>query len=107
MKLWLDDIRNPADHGYIGFHWVKTAEEAIATLKSGDVTFASLDHDLSMEATLGNWRNEVTGYEVLCWCEENDCWPCDGVQVHSMNPVGRQRMLAVIERKYGRNWQLG
>lgn len=71
-------------------------------LKTGQVRFASLDHDLSVEATLGNWRNEVTGYQVVLWMEENDAWPPDGVRVHSMNPAGRQRMEAAIRRHYGR-----
>jgi hypothetical protein len=47
MKLWLDDIRKPWMHGCIGFEWAKTVDEAIALLKTGRVTFASLDHDLS------------------------------------------------------------
>jgi hypothetical protein len=34
--------------------------------------------------------------------EEHNTWPPDGVGVHSMNPVGRKRMEAVIERQYGR-----
>lgn len=46
MRLWLDDVRDPVLHGAIGFHWVKTAEEAISCLRSGQVRFASLDHDL-------------------------------------------------------------
>ena len=100
MKLWLDDIRDPAANGCVGFSWVKTAADAIAALATGEVTFASLDHDLSVEATLGNWRNEITGYDVVCWMEENGVWPRDGVRVHSMNPVGRRRMQVVIDRHY-------
>lgn len=34
--------------------------------------------------------------------EAHDMWPPDGVRVHSMNPVGRQRMEAAIRRHYGR-----
>ena len=62
MNLWLDDVRNPATHGAIGFVWVKTAEEAIDMLKSGAVQFASLDHDLAEEHYPWNWmqvRNEI------------------------------------------------
>lgn len=102
MKLWLDDIRDPAQHGCIGFTWVKTAQEAIDLLKTGQVTFASLDHDLSVKATLGVWQNEVTGYEVVEWMERNEAWPCDGVRVHSMNPAGKQRMEQVIRKWCGR-----
>lgn len=102
MRLWLDDIREPWKYGYIASEWAHTAQEAIALLKTGEITFASLDHDLSVEATCGNPApNEETGYTVVCWMEENDVWPCDGVVVHSMNPVGRARMEAVIRRHYG------
>lgn len=105
--LWLDDIRKPWANGYIGASWVLTAEDAIAVLQAGIVTFASLDHDLSEMAAIGQpAKGEKTGYTVVCWLEEHpDCWPVDGVRVHSMNPAGRERMLTVIRRHYGRDWQ--
>lgn len=49
MNLFLDDLREPYKYGYIGWHWVKTADEAIAILSSGYVVCASLDHDLAAE----------------------------------------------------------
>ena len=100
MKLWLDDIRDPADFGCIGYVWAKTADEAIELLKSGQVECASLDHDLSINATLGKWDGERTGYEVVRWMEESNTWPPGGVEVHSMNPAGKARMLAVIRQHY-------
>jgi hypothetical protein len=97
LELWLDDIRKPpdswqSDHIIV---WAKTAAETIALLRTGEVTYASLDHDLGLQE--GN-----SGYAVVCWMEENGIWPKDGVDVHSMNVVGRKRMEAVIERAYGR-----
>lgn len=100
IKLWLDDIRNPELFGHIGWTWVKTYEEAIAYLSSGNVVEASLDHDLDISATLGYPADEKTGYDVVCWMEENNVWPTNGVKVHSMNPVGAQRMRKVIEKYY-------
>jgi hypothetical protein len=41
-RLWLDDLR-PVPEGWT---WVKTVGEAISLMESGDVTEASLDHDL-------------------------------------------------------------
>lgn len=106
MKLWLDDVRKPWNHGFIGVHWAKTADEAIELLKTGRVTFASLDHDLSEMATIGQPApNERTGYTVVCFMEENNIWPPDGVRVHSMNPAGKARMEAVIRSHYGRNFR--
>lgn len=105
LNLWLDDVRDPLLHGVIGYTWVKTAEDAIALLKAGNVRFASLDHDLSVEATMGNLLpGESTGYSVVLWMEQNDVWPPDGVRVHSMNPVGKARMQRAIHRHYGRTF---
>ena len=98
--MWLDDLRDPMHNGAIGYEWVKTVDEAIDLLKTGQVTFASLDHDLSIEATMGNWKKERTGYDVVLWMEENDVWPKDGVRVHSLNPAGKARMEAVIRKKF-------
>ena len=98
MKLWLDDLRPPWRYGYIGWEWAKTADEAIAFLKTGKVTQASLDHDLSEKATLGDWSDEMTGYDVVLWMEENSVFPPDGVTIHSLNPAGANRMKLALER---------
>jgi hypothetical protein len=29
MKLWLDDVRPPWKHGYIGWDWAKTYDKAV------------------------------------------------------------------------------
>ena len=107
MILWLDDIREPWRHGFIGCEWVKTAQEAIDLLKTGRVTFASLDHDLAEEHYPWNCADisacKGTGYDVVCWLEEHpEFWPVEGVRVHSVNPAGVQRMWVPIERHYGR-----
>lgn len=110
INLWLDDVRQPWDHGAIGYDWVTTAEAAIGTLKTGRVKFASLDHDLSEKATLGDWEGEVTGYDVMLFLESSaeehpEYLPPEGIAVHSLNPVGRERMLVVVRRLYGRDFQ--
>lgn len=103
-KLWLDDVREPWKFGALGWTWATTAEEAIAYLKTGQVTQASLDHDLAPDHY--PWTGvpleqcKGTGYDVVCWMEENNVWPVDGTSVHSMNPVGKARMLQVIQRHY-------
>ena len=88
MKIWLDDER-PMPDGYD--RHVRTAEEAISILKSGIVTVISLDHDLG--------ENAGTGYEVACFIEEGafsgTLSPMD-VNIHSANPVGRNRMEQAI-----------
>lgn len=107
MVLWLDDLREPARNGFIGARWAKTAAEAIKLLEGGKVTFASLDHDLSTEATMGiAVDDEETGYSVVCWLESHpEFWPLDGVRVHSLNPAGKSRMLVPIRAHYRRDFQ--
>lgn len=87
---------------------MKTADEAIAALKTGKYDLASLDHDLSEAATMGcASESEKTGYTVVCWLEANpEFWPTDGVYVHSMNPVGATRMRQVIHTHYRRRFDL-
>lgn len=98
MKLWLDDVRPPHRYGCIGWEWAKTYSEAIAHLATGKVTEASLDHDLSEMATIGQPQpGEKTGYDVVCWMEEHNVWP-ERITVHSMNPAGSKRMHDVCSR---------
>jgi len=89
MKLWLDDVR-PEPPGWTRAHSVA---EAIAYLSAGEVTCASLDHDLGDHEADGG-----DGINVVDWMAEHGVWPVDGVTVHSANPVGRDRMLATIRR---------
>lgn len=109
FNMWLDDVRNPLEHGAIGFIWVKTAAEAIALLETGGIKFASLDHDLAEQHYPWNCtelpaRGAATGYDVCCWLEEHpEFWPPNGVRVHSMNTAGKYRMCQVIDKHYGGN----
>jgi len=119
MKLFLDDVRDPTAQGLVGWTWVKTYEEAIAALSTGQVVRASLDHDLSgclgnackdcrracetavdyeRLASFGCPHGPKTGYDVVCWMVEHNCWPPEGVSVHSANPAGAQRMRVAIAK---------
>jgi len=91
MKVWLDDER-PAPDGWVGCRW---PEEVIRLLETGRVEMLSLDHDLGEAAGR-------TGMDVLVWLEEQ-VWvhqfrPPRVMTVHSMNPVARDRMRALIRR---------
>lgn len=98
IKLWLDDERNPQDaviQELFGADsemvWVKTADAAIARLKSNAVAWISLDHDLGTTAT---------GYDVARWIEQRAhsgelnrlAWT-----VHSANIVGARAMRRALE----------
>lgn len=91
MLMWLDDIR-PAPQGW---RHVRNVDQAIRCLQTGDVEVASLDHDLGDEAAHGG-----DGHCLTNWMAESGCWPTRGIRIHSANPVGRDAMLATIDR-YG------
>lgn len=102
IRLWLDDLRDPTHHGRVGWTWVKTADEAIALLQTGRVVQASLDHDLDIHATLGLPPTTRTGYDVVLWMDANNVYPPCGVDVHSMNPTGRPRMIEALHALHTR-----
>lgn len=105
MRLWLDDAR-PAPEGFDTV--VSTAKDAIAAIKSGKVTYCSLDHDLSYvppDPTVYNGI-EGTGYEVASFIEEAAYYgtlPRLKWTVHSANPAGAARMVQAL-RAADRYW---
>jgi hypothetical protein len=101
IKLWLDDARRPPDDSW---HWVRTAEEAVAWLRQDCVERASLDHDLDLPS-LGT--EPRTGYDVCNWLEAYPHhYPPGGVEVHIMNPDGAVRMRVALARA-ARFWERG
>lgn len=98
MKLWLDDERSPKDpyiqewFGAVGDEvWVKTANDAIHLLKTGQVVYISFDHDL------GNGAGD--GSQVADWIEEqafNGNIPRLEWAVHSKNQVGAKAITAAM-----------
>jgi hypothetical protein len=108
MRLWLDDKRNPAEFGHPDWFWVKTADDAVRMFRTGEVTQASLDHDLTEDQMKrGGYYGQVhedgfkSGYDVVLWLEAHpEFWPPVRVRVHSANPAGKARMLVVINRYY-------
>lgn len=98
VKIWVDDVR-PAPDGYV---WCKSVNEAIDTLSvyvaayiggndNHEVTLIDLDHDA------GTFYSEGGDYiKLLDWLEETGrTYP---IRIHSMNPVGRENMRAIIRR---------
>ena len=107
MRVYLDDLRRPP----VGWHLVKTADECGDALVRGRVDELSLDHDLAEEHYPGaraadgtsnvepRYR-EKTGLAVVEWMVAQGpgfSWP-KLVIVHTMNPVGRANMLALLRR---------
>lgn|SRR5690554_5670735 len=80
MKVFLDDERKTPD-GWVRVYW---PDEAIALLRTGEVTEISLDHDLGDDA-LG------AGYDVVLWMEEAVArygFMPPRITVHSANTPG-------------------
>ena len=91
MKLYVDDVRDAPD----GWVLCREAAEALEFLEDGDIANLSLDHDLG-EFSL------FSGYDIAKWIVEHDTWP-HHIYCHSMNPVGRENILALLER-YAPEW---
>jgi len=86
VRLFVDDFYDAPE----GWTVARTSEEAIALLNKGNVVECTLDHDLG---------DDDTGYRVVCWMEEHDIWPVDGVRCHSSNGPGIQRIELALKRR--------
>jgi hypothetical protein len=64
MRIWLDDLREPPDEGWV---WVKTIEEATNLLANGQVESLSLDNDLG--------EGFPEGRRLALWMAEHETWP--------------------------------
>ena len=106
MKLLIDDVR-PAPDGYV---WCKTVNDAKDIINvrerfdgilwkygNGDtelirpIELIDIDHDA------GDFASDGGDYiKLLDWLEETGRnYP---IRIHSMNPVGRENMRAIIRR---------
>jgi hypothetical protein len=94
MNVYFDDVRNAPDNSW---EIVREPEQLKDLLVAGVVQNLSLDHDLGEFGERGNGRN-ITGYDILTWMEETNHLPKGRIFIHSQNPVGRMKMLVVIQR---------
>lgn len=99
IKLWLDDIRNPAAHAGEGWTWARTAGEAIELLATRDVAELSLDYDLVPEAYGCEpcqhglpCPHHVSGVAVVAYLVANPARRPRAIRIHSRNPAGSLRM---------------
>jgi hypothetical protein len=92
MKIYLDDVR-PVPAGYLLCQSVNQAKAAIeAAERRGEVVeVIDCDHDLGDFAFDGG-----DGICLLDWLVERQTYY--PIRLHTMNPVGRDNMLRLIER---------
>jgi hypothetical protein len=99
MKLWIDDVR-PAPEGYVWIRSVNKAHEFIEIYENiyrreqdpfMKIELIDTDHDAGDFSVCGG-----DYIKLLDWLEETGRnYP---IRIHSMNPVGRENMRAIIRR---------
>ena len=89
MKLYIDDVRE-APEGWTRCESFKDALVVIAEAWCGtvDLEAVSFDHDLG---------KGPTGYDLAKRMVDCGVWPTD-LYCHSMNPVGRERIVGLLRR---------
>lgn len=96
-KLYLDDIRHPADTNYVVARTVEQAQQLIE--QYGMPEHISFDHDLGVDE-MGNII--PSGYDFAKWLVEMDMngeitLPTNFTfEVHSQNPVGAENIRAYL-----------
>lgn len=92
VNIWLDDTR-PAPEGFIWCKSVNQAKHQITILEFSlnSVGVIDCDHDLGDYAKDGG-----DGIKLLDWLEKKHRHYI--IRLHTMNPVGRQNMEAVIKK---------
>lgn len=98
MRIFLDDRRSPPDETWV---LVRTPDEVIRLLETGEVTELSLDHDLAVF----DGEREIDGYSVLTFIEravalDEITFPIPKLSVHSGNPPAHERMQNAIDAIY-------
>ena len=97
VKIWLDDERK-SPSGFMHFHSVNEVIDFIST--SGYTAFyLDLDHDLGEYASDGGDAIKLIYWLIENGYNENTNYTFK-FNLHTMNPVGRENMKAMIERYF-------
>lgn len=92
VKIWLDDVRSAPT----GYTWCKSVNETIKYIedcenKGLSIDLLDLDHDLGEFAIDGG-----DGIKLVDWLAETKRFY--KINLHTMNPVGRENMQREIDR---------
>ena len=96
MRLLIDDTRTNIAADIIA----RTFEDGIKALKENKIDVLYLDHDLGFNHYSNNYSDEKTGYDIMCWLEQNQQYLPTTIVCVSANPVGAKRINQVIEKLY-------
>lgn len=92
--LAIDDSRDMTQASVVARNY----EEGIRQLQAnGPWDVLLLDHDLASFDTDGK---EKTGYDIMCWLEDNRQFLPKKIECVSANPVGRARITLVANALY-------
>ncbi len=93
MKFWIDDIRDAPDDTYTTVRSVHDCITKICACEDSGIIIdlLDLDHDAGIYFEYGG-----DYIKILDWLEETGRnYP---IRIHSMNPVGRGNMRAIIRK---------
>ena len=92
MKIWIDDVR-PAPDGYV---WCKSVGQTKQVIRANELIHETIEL-LDMDHDAGDYAFDGGDFiKILDWMEcTNRNYP---ISIHSMNPVGRENMRAIIRR---------
>ena len=92
--LAIDDLRDMTQASVVARNY----DEGIRQLQTnGPWDLLLLDHDL---ASFDENNKEKTGYDIMCWLEENKQYLPAKIECVSANPVGRARIIFVCTKLY-------
>ncbi len=99
MRLWIDDVRQPP----IGYMWAHSVNEAKDLLRKSDAGLIDKIYVIDIDHDAGEYAFDGGDYiKLLDWMEKvglNDV----SIHIHSMNPVGRENMMRIIQKN---GWDL-
>lgn len=92
MKLWIDDVREPPK----GYVWCKSVGQTKQVIRANELIHTPIEL-LDMDHDSGDFAFDGGDFiKILDWMEfTNRSYP---IRIHSMNPVGRENMRAIIRR---------
>lgn len=98
MFLWVDDLREPPKNGGIEWLWARSVREAETAIMFYERQYWNDDILIDLDHDAGDYAFDGGDYiEVLKWLERKQL-PDLGYtfHLHTMNPVGRDNMRAII-----------
>lgn len=106
MKLWIDDLRNPAYYGHADWYWAKSNTEAIRILQSSPepVDEIAIDHDIchtlpgdpsTLRPICCTETFEATARFLSIMHRDCRCTPIP-ITIHTSNPAGAEKIKNIL-----------